>query len=111
MVADGAETHEIRRRMSAVYGELCMSLTSVHEWQKRFREEHTSLQDDSRPRKARSVIKPSVMARIGGLIRENRRIIEEEIRLKIGIIHGSVHAIFKDHLQLRKICAQWVPQH
>lgn len=27
----------------------------------------------------------------------------------VGISHGSIHAIIKDHLQFRKICAQWVP--
>ena len=48
LMAKGAETYEILRCMSAVYGsEYCMSLTSVHEWQKRFHEERTSLQDDS----------------------------------------------------------------
>ena len=48
LMAKGAETYEILRCMSAVYsGKYCMSLTRVHEWQKRFHEERTSLQDDS----------------------------------------------------------------
>ena len=38
LVAEGARTREIHRRMSAVYGEHCMSLTSVHEWRKTVRE-------------------------------------------------------------------------
>ena len=42
-VAEAAGTREIRRRMSPVYGEHCMFLTSVHEWQQRFRQGHTSL--------------------------------------------------------------------
>ena len=46
LVAEGAGTRTIHRRMSAVYGEHCMSLTSVHEWQKRFRERRTPLQED-----------------------------------------------------------------
>ena len=41
LVAEGAATHEIHRRMSAVYGERRMSLTSVHKWQKRFCKGHT----------------------------------------------------------------------
>ena len=87
-----------------------MSLTSVHEWQKRFREGRTSQQDDSSPRQAHRAITLNVIARIDGLIRENRRITEEQIRVQIGISHGSVHAIIKDHLKFRKICAQSVPQ-
>ena len=48
LVAENAGTYEIHRRMSAVYGKHCMSLTRVHEWQQRFCKGRTSLQDDSR---------------------------------------------------------------
>ena len=48
LVAEGAETRGFHRHMSAVYGEHCMYLTSIHKWQKRFREGRTSLQDNSR---------------------------------------------------------------
>ena len=108
LVAEGAGTCEIHRCMSAVYGKHCVSLTSVHEWQKRFHEGHTSLQDDSHPGQAYRAVMPDVIARIDDLIRENRRITEEQIRIQVGISHGSVHAIIKDHLQFGKICAQWV---
>ena len=77
LAAECAGTREIHRRMSAVYGEHCMSLTSVHEWQKRFHEGRISLQDDSRPSKAHRSITSDVIVRICGLIRENRRITEE----------------------------------
>ena len=66
LVAEDAGTREMHRRMSAVHGEHCMCLLSVHEWQKRFREERTSLQDDSRPRQAHRTITPVVIARIDG---------------------------------------------
>ena len=56
LVAEGAGTREIHRRMSAVYGERCMSLTSVHEWQKRFREGGTS-----RPGQAHRAITPDAL--------------------------------------------------
>ena len=75
------------------------------EWQKRFCEGCTSLQDDSSPRQVHRAITPDVIARIDGLIREIRQITEEQIR--VGISHGSVHAII--NMQFRKICAQWVP--
>ena len=81
LVAEGAGTREIHRRMSAVYGEHCMSLISVHERQKRFCEGRTSLQDNSSPGQAHRAIMPDVIARINDLIRENRRITEEQIRV------------------------------
>ena len=81
LVAEGAGTCEIHRRMSAVYGEHCMSLTSAHEWQKRFCEGRTSLQDDSRPGWVHQAITPDVTARIDDLI---RRITGEQIRVQVG---------------------------
>ena len=53
---------------------------------------------------AHRAITPDVIAQIDGLIRENRWITEEQIRVQIGISHGTVHPIIKDHLQIRKIC-------
>ena len=95
-MAECAGTREIHRRMSAVYDGHCMSLTSVH---------YMSLM-----RQAHRAITPDVIARIDSLVRENRRITEEQIRVQVGISHGSVHAIITDHLQFRKICAKCVPQ-
>ena len=71
LVAEGAGTREIHRRVSAMYGEHCMSLTSVREWQKRFREGRTSLQDDSSSRQVHRVIMPDAIARIDRVIRES----------------------------------------
>ena len=71
LVAEDAGTCEIHHRMNAVYGEHCMSLTSVHEWQMRFREGCTSLQDNLHSVQARRAITPDVIAWIDGLIREN----------------------------------------
>ena len=109
LVAESAGTREIHHRMSVVYDKYCMSLTSVHEWQKRFREERTSLQGDSHPGQVHRAITSDVIARINALTQENRRITEEQIRVQVDFSHGSVHAIIQDHLQFRKIYAQWVP--
>ena len=90
LVTKGARRREIHRHISAVYGGHCMSLTSVHEWQKRFCKGRTSLQDDSHPGHANRAIAPDVITRIDGLIRENRQITEEEIPVQVAIMHGSV---------------------
>ena len=84
LVAEGAGTREIHGRMSVLYGEHCMSLTSVHECQKRIREGRTSLLDDSRPGQAHRAITLDVIVRTYILIRENRRIIEEQINVQVG---------------------------
>ncbi|KAG8237736.1 hypothetical protein J437_LFUL016675 [Ladona fulva] len=57
--------------------------------------EEKSLQDDLCSGQAHRAITPDVIARIDGLIWENRRITQKEIRVQVGISHGSVHAIIK----------------
>ena len=84
LVAESTGISKIHGLMSAVYGEHCMSLTSLHKWQKRFREGCTSLQDDSRLGQVHRAITPHVIARIDGLIWENRRITEEQICVQVG---------------------------
>lgn len=64
LAAEGAETRELHRLMSDVYGEHSMSLTNVHEWHKSFREGCTSLQDNPCPGQAHRAIIPDVFAQI-----------------------------------------------
>ena len=71
LVAEGAGTCKIHCHMSAMYDEHCISLTSVHEWQKRFHEGRTTLQDDLHLGQAHRAITPDVIAQIDGLIWEN----------------------------------------
>lgn len=82
LVVEGAGTCEIHHRMSTVYGEHCMPLTGVRKRHKIFREKRISLQDDPRTGQAHRVITSDVNTQIDGLIRENQRISEEEIRVK-----------------------------
>ena len=115
LVAEGTVTPGIHRRMSAVYGEHFMSLTSVDEWQKRIREGRTSLQDDSRPGQIHRAITPDVIARIDGLIRENRRIKEEQICVQVGrgsasmgeVVNPSATSSFYK-TAIDRLVSQWI---
>ena len=69
-------------------------VAKVHKWQERFCEGCTSS-----PVQAHQAITPDVIACTDGLIQENRRIKEKQIRVQVGISHGSMHAINKDYLQ------------
>ena len=104
LVAEGAETREILCSMSPVYGEHRMSLTSVQEWQKRFCEGRTSLQDDSRPGQVHRAITPDVIARIDDLIRENRRITEEQEWVRL-CIHQRPTSFYKTGIEF--LVLQW----
>ncbi|KAF8791550.1 Protein GVQW3 like protein [Argiope bruennichi] len=91
--------------MSAMYGKNSISRARVFEWNKRFREGQVSLKDSSRPGQAHLVI-----ATVDAAVRNDRRRTVDDIRLMMGISHGTAHAILTEPLKYRKICAQWVPR-
>ena len=70
LVAEGTGVREMHYRMSAVYGDHCMSLMSVQEWSRKFREGRTSVQDNARPGQTHRAITPDVIRRIDALILE-----------------------------------------
>ena len=107
LTAEGVSQHEISRRMTAVYGEHCISLATVKRWSKRFTEGHESCKDDPRPVQSHLAITPDTTAQVDELIRQERRISIDELTERVNISHGSVHTIIHDHLGYRLLCAEW----
>ena len=98
LVAEGDGRGELRRCMSVVYCEFC---TSGRRYSTK--DAHHCKTIYARDKS----IKPLFLMRLrgfDGLIRENRRITEKQIRVQVGISHGPVYAIIKDHLQVPKQC-------
>lgn len=110
LTAEGVSQQEISRRMTAVYGEHCMSLATVKRWSKRFTEGRESCKDDPRPGQSHLAITPDTIAQVDELIRQERRISIDELAERVKISHGSVHTIIHDHLGYRLLCAQWMPK-
>ncbi len=68
LTAEGVFQQEISRRMTAVYGEHCISLATVKRWSKRFREGRESCKDDPRPGQSHLAITPNTIAQVDELI-------------------------------------------
>ena len=49
------------------------------------------------------------MENVAKLLNDDRRYSCDEIAHELDISHRSVHQILTEHLQMRKIAAQWVP--
>ncbi|GFX43129.1 uncharacterized protein TNCV_2711731 [Trichonephila clavipes] len=67
------------------------------------------LEDDARPGQAHRVITPEMIAEVNALVLDNCRITMEDIHRLLGISVSTTHTIMHQHLNFRKICAQWVP--
>jgi response regulator of citrate/malate metabolism len=101
LTAEGVNQHEIHRRMKAVYGEHCLSLTATKRWSKRFSEGRVSVKDDERPGQTHRVITPETIAKVDALLQDNRQVSIDELASAVHISHGSVHTILHDHLHYR----------
>lgn len=110
LTAEGVAQQEISRRMTAVYGEHCISLATVKRWSKRFREGRESCKDNPRPGQSHRAITTDTIAQVDQLIRQERRIGIDELAELVHISHGSVHTIIHDHLGYRLLCASWMPK-
>ena len=111
--AEGCSPIEIFYRMKAVYGEMCLDVSTVRRWTRRSREEKPSestVHDQARTGRPLSASDSKHQSRVDQLIRENRRVKQIDISIEIGISQERVHHIITNLLGYRKVSARWVPR-
>ena len=106
--SEGVKHIEIHRQMNAQYGDACLSLQQVYDWTRKFMNSISSVTDSSRPGQAHRVVTPESFAAGESIIKENRRVIVNEIAAHLHMCHGSSHHIVHDVLQFHKVSAKWV---
>ena len=99
--------------MKAVYGEMCLDVSTVRRWTWRSREENPSestVHDQARTGRPLSASDSKHQSRVDQWIRENRRVKQIDISIEIGISQERVHHIITNLLGYRKVSARWVPR-
>ena len=86
-----------------------LSYSRVCEWAARFREGRLSVEDDHRPGPGFTVRTDDNITRIKAIVEEDPHCNIKEIALESGISTGSVERILTMDLQMRKLCARWIP--
>ncbi|GFR76540.1 transposase [Elysia marginata] len=88
LTAEGCNPIEIYSRMKAVYGEMCLDVSTVRRWTRRSREENPSestVHDQARTGRSLSAPDSKHQSRVDQLIRENRRVKQIDISIEVGI--------------------------
>jgi len=85
---------EIHRRMKVQYGDA--TLQQVYEWTRKFMNGIRSVTDSPRPGQAHPVVTPKATAEVEAIVKENRRVILNEIAAHLDMSHGSAHRIVHD---------------
>ena len=107
---EGKTTKEIKERLDAVLGDSSPSFKMVHTWVSEFKRGRTSCEDAPRTGRPNEVTTPEMIEKIHKLVLEDRRIKVRQIAEITGISTERVHFILHEQLQMKKLCARWVPR-
>ena len=103
------DSKQIFNELCGIYGPQTISMRTVFRWVKAFKAGKFSVEDDTRNRRPKtSVIKANIAA-VKIVVEQDVRLSVKDIANCTGISEGSVQTILKKHLDLRQVCARWVP--
>ena len=84
-------------------------MRTVFRWVKVFKAGKFSVEDDTRPGRPKTSVTKANIAAVKIVVEQDARLSVSDIASCTGISEGSVQTILKKHLDLRKVCARWVP--
>lgn len=96
--AEGCQPAKIHQRMRAVYGNACVSKTTVADWCKQFRQGRQTTSDLARSGSPRVAITPANIAAVEAARRGDGRTTVRAIAADLNISVGTVHSIIRHHL-------------
>ena len=92
-----------------VYMDLRPFQCAVFRWVKAFKAGKFSVEDDTCPGRPKTSVTKAYIAAVKIVVKQDARLSVKDIASCTGISEGSVQTIPKKHLDLRKVCARWVP--
>ena len=95
--------------LCGIYGPQTISMRTVFRWVKAFKAGKFSVEDDTRPGRPKTSVTKANIAAVKIVVEQDARLSGKDIASCTGISEGSVQTILKKRLDLRKICASWVP--
>ena len=104
---DATETYGM---LQTAFGASCINRASVFKWHKRFKEGRESVRDDERCGRSKEVRTSELIGQIKNFMDKDRRVSVETISAQFDVSVGTVHTIIREELEMRKICAKFVPR-
>ena len=84
-----------------------VSRSLVFKWHKRLIDGRENISDDVRSGRPSDI---SGANKVESLVLSDRRKSVDEIADTVGLGHATVHKILKEDMEMRKVCARWVPR-
>ena len=102
------DSKQIFNELCGIYGPQTISMCIVFRWVKAFKAGKFSVEDDTCLEGLKPVTKANIAA-VKIVVVQDARLSVKDITSCIGISEGSVQTILKKRLDMRKVCARWVP--
>jgi transposase len=108
-VKEGLMPNEIHSKFIQVYGDSSLSFSTIKKWAAEIKRDRTSLEDDPREGRPKSALTPKIIEQVHDIVLDDRRMKLREIAETIGISKERVGYILHEELDMKKVCARWVP--
>lgn len=96
--------------MVATLGDDAPSYSTIKKWAAEFRHGRTSVEDDPRSGRPTEVVSRENIDEVQELVMTDRRLTVRQISETLGLSKTSVDRILKEHLEMSKVSARWVPR-
>jgi transposase len=106
----GKGPSEIDLELRKVYGDSTLPISTIKRWAADFKRGRENFEDDPRSGRPPTAVTDENVAKIGTLVRSDRRIKIKEIEREVPIGRAAIHFILHEKLGLSKVCARWVPR-
>lgn len=106
----GLSPTNIKAELDSTLGESAPSFRTVKFWVAEFKRGRTSCQDEHRSGRPNEVTTPEMVKKIHKAVLDDRRLKVRELGDIVGISKRAVHRILFENLDMRNLCARWVPR-
>ena len=103
------DSKQIFNELCGIYGPQTISMRTVFRCVKAFKARKFSVEDDTRPGRPKTSVTKANIAAVKIVVKQDAQLSVKDIASCTGISEGSVQTVLKKHLDLRKVCARWVP--
>jgi len=108
-VKEGLTSNEIHSKFIKVYGDHSPSFSTIKKWAAEFKCDRSSLEDDPCEGRPKSATTPEIIEQMHKMILDEGRMKVRETAETIGISKERVGYILHEELDMKKLCARWVP--
>ena len=103
------DSKQIFNELCGIYGHQTISMRLDFRWVKEFKAGKFSVEDDNCPGRPKTSFTKANIVAVKIVVKQDALLSVKDIASCTGISEGSVQTVLKKRLDLRKVCARWVP--